>query len=480
MFFFLAVRNIVRNKKNSAVVASLIAVITFLFFIGNSVIGRTDRGMRRAFIESLTGDVVLQKSGGVTMNLFGADMPVIDEFFTIPVIPAYGAVLELAASLPGVAGLTGQVSGRALLDVLGTREAAPLCGVDAESYFPLFPGISVEEGRLLRSGEFGAMITAERADRIQALTGERPKIGGALLFTSGGNTGFKIREVPLTGIFRYQNPGLFMNEIIIADVQTVRALNSIQVAGAPVETDEETLNLLAAGVDSLFGEDFTSGITEPESGDFSADALRSILLETPSETRDTGGDWNFIIIKLEKGISAPVFIASLNKKLRDFGVTAVNWRMAAGMPAILILLIRTAFNAGLFLVSVAGVIAVINILLISVFRRGREIGTLRAIGASDGYVRRLILTENFLLSLAAGAAGVIAGNAALSWLGSLELVIPNALIASLLGGTVFNVDFFPMAAIGSLAAAVALGIAASLYPVEMAVRIEPMAAVRRG
>jgi ABC-type lipoprotein release transport system permease subunit len=479
MPFYLAVRNIVRNKKNSAVVALLIAVITFLFFIGNSVIGRADESMRRAFAESLTGDVVLQKAGGVTMNLFGANVPVIDEFFTVPALPAYDAVREIAASSPGAAGLTAQVSGRAVLDALGTREAVLLCGVDAETYFSLFPGIAVEEGRALDAGEYGAMITAERADRIQAAAGARPKIGDALLLTSGGGAGFKIREVPLAGIFRYQNPGQFMNEIVIADAQTVRVLNSIQVAGASAETDEETLNLLAADVDSLFGGDFSSDAEETEGGDFSADALRSILGETP-DAPETGGDWNFIIVRLDKGVSASAFIARLNKKLGAFGVTAVNWRTAAGMSAILILLVQTLFNAGLFLVSVAGVIAVINILLISVFRRGREIGTLRAIGASDGYVRRLVLTENLLLALAAGGAGVLAGNAALAWLNGMNLAIPNALIASLLGGSVFRVDFFPAAALRSVAAAGALGFAASLYPVETAVRIEPMAAVRRG
>jgi ABC-type lipoprotein release transport system permease subunit len=130
MVFFLAFRNITRNKKDSAVIALLIAVITFLFFIGNSVIGRVDSSLRRAYIESLTGDVVLEKSGDVTMNLFGANAPVIDEFFTIPVFPAYNAVMGIVSAETGVSGITSQVSGKAYMDVLGVREPALLYGVD--------------------------------------------------------------------------------------------------------------------------------------------------------------------------------------------------------------------------------------------------------------------------------------------------------------------------------------------------------------
>jgi putative ABC transport system permease protein len=133
-----------------------------------------------------------------------------------------------------------------------------------------------------------------------------------------------------------------------------------------------------------------------------------------------------------------------------------------------------------FLVSVAGVIAAINILLIAVFKRTREIGTLRAIGASDGYIRLLILGENAYIALAAGLAGVLGGLWFLAAINKMNIVIPNDLIASLLGGAVLKVEFVPGIAVLSFAVAAFLGIAASVYPVEIAVRVEPVAAVRRG
>ena len=483
-FFFLALRNIARNKKNSAIIALLIAVITFLFFIGNSLIGRADRSIREAYIESLTGDVVIQKAGDVSMNLFGANTPIIDSYFTIPVLPAHDAVMELVSAEEGIAGITSQVSGRAYLDMLEVREPVLLCGIDAATYFPLFPGIRLEEGRFLRAGEYGAMITQTRAERIKQQSGQYPAIGTPMLFTSGGSAGFKIREVPLAGIFSYQNPGQIMNELVIIDPQTVRVLNSIQVAGsADVQVGEEAVRLLAADLDDLFAETDSASAGGTEDAGFSADMLQSYLRESASEEPDeylTGGDWNFIIIRLEDGRSSPAFISSLNEKLAAYGLVAVDWRIAAGVSAILMVLIRMLFNGGVFLVSVAGIITAINMLLIAVFRRTREIGTLRAIGASDAYIRLLILGENFLIALAAGCAGVLGGLWFLQAVNRMEIVISNELIASMLGGAVLRVGFLPHVAVLSFVVALILGIAASVYPVETAVRIEPMAAVRRG
>ncbi|MCL2764286.1 MAG: FtsX-like permease family protein [Treponema sp.] len=480
MTFFLALRNIERNKMNSIIVALLIAIISFIFFIGNSIIERSNMGLNQAFVESLTGDVMIQKRGDITMNLFGANTPIIDDFFVLPVFPAYDAVMEIVRAEEGVAGITSQVSGKAYLDVLGVRSPVLLCGVDAKSYFSMFPGIILEQGRFLQEGEFGAMITLDRAQRIQRQSGQYPEIGESLLFTSGGTFGFKIREVPVVGIFSYQNPGLFMNEIVIADPQTVRVLNSIQVASSSeIEVADDRL-LTTADIDDIFNMDISG--YQPASEGFSVDFLQSWLAENRTENNAgvTGGDWNFIIINLDNKNNTGSFIDSLNRRIEPFGVIAVDWRTSVGVSAILLLLIQVLFNAGMFLVCIAGVITVINILLISVFRRTREIGTLRAIGASDLYISSLVLYENLILSVLAGTSGIFAGFLFMEWVNSLAFRIPNELIASLLGGPVLTLAFIPQVALFSFFLAVALGVVVSFYPIHITLRIEPIEAVRQG
>jgi ABC-type lipoprotein release transport system permease subunit len=490
--WLLIFRNITRNKKNSLIIFALIALITSLFFIGNSVIGQTNLGLKRTYIDSLTADVIIQKTGDMSMNLFGANSPVVDAYAAIPVLPAHSHIAEIADAEEGVERRVSLVSSRALLEIPGLsggREPALLCGVEPESYFDCFPGVELVEGRFLKSGEYGAMITVERADRLERETGGRPVPGTPVLLTAGGNAGVKIREAPLVGIFRYRNPGQFMSEIVIADPQTVRVLAAIQLATAPVSGE---------GEEGILGnvEDLFAG-PEPENGDgvsaedyggegFSPERLSGFLasaaedLPSPGGAEFSGGDWNFMLLRLKRGAAPAAVIRSLNKKLAPLGVYAAGWRTAAGTPAIMILLLQSFFNLGGFLVSLAGIIVVVNILLISVFRRTREIGALRAIGASASYIRLLIMGENCLISFLAGAAGVAAGGGVLGLINLTRLTISNELVASLLGGGPLHIAFIPSIALASFCAALVLGAAASVYPVETAVRIDPITAVRQG
>jgi ABC-type lipoprotein release transport system permease subunit len=479
MFFFMALRNITRNIKDRAFIVLLIAVITFVFYIGNSAIESANRNIRSIFTESLTGDIVLQKTGDFTTNLFGANAPVIDDSFVIPVLPVYDIALEIAGDEPGIGGITSQVSGNAVLEMLDVREAALLAGVDASSYFSLFPGILLEQGRYLTDGEYGAMITTERARRIETLSGQRVQTGMPLFLTTAGRMGFKFREVPLIGIFSYQNPGQLMNEIVITDPQTVRVLNSIQVAGA-WET-QDSLDIWSEDFDDIFN-DASAFDSEVEKTEFSVDMLHNFLTESNTDTNitQTGGDWNFIMLRLKEGFSSASVIKALNSKLQPYGLTAVNWRIASGVSSILLLLVMVLFNLGIFLICVGGIIAVVNILFISVFRRVREIGTLRAIGASDVYIRSLIYTENLLAVLIAGAAGVLGGFIFIQLVNSLGLNISNDLLASILNSKILHIEFTGYIALYSFLIAVVLGLASTIYPVEIAVRIKPVVAVQRG
>ncbi|MDR2097487.1 MAG: FtsX-like permease family protein [Spirochaetaceae bacterium] len=494
MIFLLAVRNILRNKKNSVVIMLLIGVISALFFIGNSVFARSNRGLRQSYVDNLTGDIIIEKKADVTMNLFGANAPIIGEYFAIPVLGAYNDILKELSVFPEIEGYAGQVSVICKIDALDTRSNALLCGVDAASYFDMFPGIEILEGSFLAPGEYGAMITRRRADEIEKSSGKKVEIGMPLLFTSAGESGFKIRETPLTGIFSYTAKGQFMDEIVIVDVQTARALAAIQIATSDVEPDAEEISLLdsALGIDDLFDAEAPPGYSAPDDTPPETSVFEHFFLEGETENAEgggigeigggvndfSGGDWNFIILRLEKGASAGRVIAELNKVLPDFDAVALDWRFAAGNAAILILLLQTLFNSGAALAGLTGVIAIINIMLIAVFRRTREIGTLRAIGASGAYIRSLILCENSVIGVFAGFTGIASGALVLNAVNRLHITIENELIAGLLGGDVLTIDFSMSAAILSFTAALVLSVLASIYPVETAVKIQPIVAIR--
>jgi putative ABC transport system permease protein len=109
-----------------------------------------------------------------------------------------------------------------------------------------------------------------------------------------------------------------------------------------------------------------------------------------------------------------------------------------------------------------GAIGVANIMVISVLERRSEIGLRRALGATRGQIRAQFLAEAILLSLAGGAAGVIAGagaTAAYARAHHESVVIP------------------PDAWAGGLAAAVIIGAAAGLLPAIRAARLSPVRAL---
>ncbi|MBQ4818669.1 ABC transporter permease [Aquimarina sp. MMG016] len=119
---------------------------------------------------------------------------------------------------------------------------------------------------------------------------------------------------------------------------------------------------------------------------------------------------------------------------------------------------------------IAGVIAIGNVLLITVKERTREIGVRRALGATPSEVRGQIMLESVLLTFLAGLIGFVFGTLIL-W--GVNTAIGNNDDIPLLNPTV---DFF--AVTGAMFAIVLLGTLIGLIPAQKAVSIKPIEALR--
>jgi putative ABC transport system permease protein len=129
----------------------------------------------------------------------------------------------------------------------------------------------------------------------------------------------------------------------------------------------------------------------------------------------------------------------------------------------------------IFLVSVVGVallvggIGIMNIMLVSVTERTREIGLRKAVGATDFDIRLQFLLEALLLTLFGGLAGVLAGGLC-------------SLIAGLLVRVFTSLDWvisFPLeGVILSFGFSALIGIGFGIYPANLAAKKSPMEALR--
>jgi len=104
-----------------------------------------------------------------------------------------------------------------------------------------------------------------------------------------------------------------------------------------------------------------------------------------------------------------------------------------------------------------------NIMLVSVTERTREIGIRMAIGATPGAIRNQFLIESLVLCLAGGIIGIVLG------------VTGSLVITSL---TDLNMKIAPRLAVLSLGFATTIGLFFGYYPANQAARMNPIDALR--
>ncbi|UWX60764.1 ABC transporter permease [Chryseobacterium oranimense] len=138
----------------------------------------------------------------------------------------------------------------------------------------------------------------------------------------------------------------------------------------------------------------------------------------------------------------------------------------------------TGFLTGMQLLTIivgtltilAGVIAISNILLITVKERTKEIGIRRALGAKPAEVRNQILLESVVITLSSGILGFMCGIFVLI---ILNMVTQNQDDFPFYNPTVNYGNVF-----GAMAVMVVLGLIIGMIPAQRAVKIRPIEALR--
>jgi macrolide transport system ATP-binding/permease protein len=145
----------------------------------------------------------------------------------------------------------------------------------------------------------------------------------------------------------------------------------------------------------------------------------------------------------------------------DFSVRSLNEIAQASENASRIMTLLLAAVASISLL--VGGIGIMNIMLVSVTERTREIGIRMAIGARKRHILLQFLTEALLLSALGGLTGIVLG-----------VVAAQALSALAQWPTVIS----PGSVVGGFAFAAAVGVFFGWYPAHKASVLDPIQALR--
>jgi putative ABC transport system permease protein len=228
------------------------------------------------------------------------------------------------------------------------------------------------------------------------------------------------------------------------------------------------------------------GILERETGPFGGTATVSGLMIPLGRAREISVATRALAQALAPDRAGPLYSALIVKvnaaqfsqdvedqiKRKGFSAFSLNDALQGAKRAFILLDIVLSLIGSIALaVSSLGIV---NTMVMSILERTREIGIMKAIGGSDGDIRRIFLIEASAIGFFGGVGGI-----ALGWLVGRAVNFGANIYIQNQGGTPGNLFSLPFWLIGgAIGFSIAISLIAGSYPAARAARLDPIRALR--
>ncbi len=351
-----------------------------------------------------------------------------------------------------------------------------------------------QNGRVFAGFQRGAMMSDEdylTEEMLEEMRNEfADQIGGILLTESAGSgtaeDGNLTANVSVTGV---NAEWLEYEGLTLLAGRSLTERDQIEGRAVALVTDKLVENLFGGQNMDAIGQELQvfinnryytytiAGVYEYEDSGFTSESEEDVTtsvylpLQAVRDQNHSTSGYSQLTVVTASGVDSTEFCTELenwfNRKYyrsnENFEISASSMESMVSSMTEMLSTVSIAISVIAGISLLVGGIGVMNIMLVSITERTREIGTRKALGATNGSIRLQFIMESIVICLLGGFIGIVLGL-------TLSTVATNVLgyeAALSISGIVFAVAF-----------SIFIGVFFGYYPANKAAKMNPIDALR--